>query len=233
MKDFHIGHLLKIETKPKNISPKEIAEVISHYRQHADKIFKLKDMDVANVVKISYRIRTNLLEILCRQFKSLLPDADFSKQEDCFNFVLDMKTNRIVPENNAEGCDFLEQIDIGKHIKAFADKNNRTQQEVAKMLGCSQSTISELYKSKSIKVKSLFQISIALEHHFVAEVYLSKIRIEVPRNDFDGCIFSVNEKEITIKNRADSSFSMTYQRQNDDENAVNRINTDKEPKKNR
>jgi len=38
----------------KNISPIKLTETINRYQKNADKIFKLEDMDIEDIIKISY-----------------------------------------------------------------------------------------------------------------------------------------------------------------------------------
>ena len=62
MKDgeFHIGKIIKRIVSQKHISSMNLTEAIHRYQKNADKIYKLEDMDVEDVIQISYMLKYNI-----------------------------------------------------------------------------------------------------------------------------------------------------------------------------
>ena len=99
LKDLHIGEIIKEIAQQKDVSSKQIAEVICRYQQNANKIFRLEDMDIKDVVRISYLFEYNILAPLIDQYLAHLPvNAAITETESCL-FKIDMKNRRIITED--------------------------------------------------------------------------------------------------------------------------------------
>jgi transcriptional regulator with XRE-family HTH domain len=123
-----------------------------------------------------------------------------------------MRNLTVTVYDDFNNSDFLKNIHIGKHILEVVKKKGWSEQDMAKQLHCSQRTVSNLYRSKSLKVKTLLQISDALQYHFIAELYLSQMIIASFLNMLDDCIITFNPHHIRILNAKDKSIVMTFQR---------------------
>ena len=86
------------------------------------------------------------------------------------------------------------------------------EQNLAKQLDCSQSTVNDIYKRKSLKVKKLIQISNVLQYNFIANIYLSLIDIVAFTNTLANCIITLTPQQIHITNLNDKAISMIFQR---------------------
>jgi len=217
MKDneFHIGRIIKRIVSQKHISSLKLTEAIHRYQKNADKIYKLEDMDVEDVILISYMLKYNILEWLSKKYLLHLPCIGTGLERETYSITLDMQTKKFTVTGNTGNCNFLKDIDFGDHLRKIAKKNGWSSKYLEMKLNCSQSAISELFSSKRLKVKKLFRISELLRYNLVEEVYLSRMCI-VPYQQFDECIITLTDQQVTIKNPKDSALSMSYRRQNDE-----------------
>jgi len=217
MKDgeFHIGKIIKRIVSQKHISSMNLTEAIHRYQKNADKIYKLEDMDVEDVIQISYVLKFNILEWLSNQYLPHLPTQRTDLEGEIYTLILDMQTKRFTVTGNTGNCDFLKDVNFGVHFRKLAKKNEWSSHYLETKLNCSQSTISDLFNSKRLKVKKLFRISDLLRYNLVEEVYLSKMCI-VPYLHFEECIITLTTQQVTITNPNDSAFSMSFRRKKDE-----------------
>ena len=214
LKDFHIGQIIKEIAIQKNVSSKKLAAVIRKYQQNANKIFRVDDMDVEDVVRISYLLEYNILAFLAQKYLSHIPFSNYIVNAERRLMKFDLENRQVIIYDPFNNCDFLKEIHIGEQIRRVAEKNGRSEKNVAKQLHCVQSMVSYLYQSKSLKVKTLIRISDALQHHFIAEVYLSQMVIISSLNMEEDCIITLNPLQVCVKNPNNETFSMIFQ-QND------------------
>jgi len=153
----------------------------------------------------------NILKMLSEKYLPDLPIPENCLEQERYAIRLDMQTMQFTVEKNSENCDFLSKIFIGKHIEKVAKERGWKAKDIAAKLNCAQSTVSDLYAAKSLKTKKLILISDALGHNFIADVYLSWICI-IPVHLFDGCMITLDPREVHVKNPNDHTFSMEYER---------------------
>jgi transcriptional regulator with XRE-family HTH domain len=214
LKDLHIGSIIKEIARQKGISSKQITNTIYKYQKNADKIFRLNDMDTEDVVRISYLLRYNILECIVQQYISTLPTVNKLKVSEFYILKLDMSNLRITIDETFYNCDFLKNIYIGERIRKVVEMNGYSLLDMAKKLHCTKSTICYLYKCKSLKLKTLFYISNALQFNFIAEVYLSQMIIDSSFNQLDDYTITINSQQIRIMNSNDKNL-MVFQRNDD------------------
>jgi len=166
LKKLHIGAMIKKVAQKKEISSREIADTLSSYRQNPDKIFRMADMNIEDLIRISFLLKHNFLLFLVKEF---LPHLSFS--------VADLDSSHVTNDLSNNNCDFLNQILIGEKIKKVAEKNNRNGQKVTEVLNCTPAVVCYLFTRKSIKVKRLIEISDAFQYDFISNVYLSEMSI--------------------------------------------------------
>ena len=215
LKDLHIGNTIKEIASKKKIATRKIADAIYYNQSNADKIFKMNNMDVEAVVRISYVLEENILELYEKKHLSHLPfRCNVIETEYCF-LNIDINNKTISASENYNNCDFLKNTHIGQHIKNFAHKNFWNEQDVAKKLQCSQSTVSVLYKSKSIKLKKLIEVSYTLEYNFIADVYSSQMFIPFTANFLDNSRIIFSPFQIRVLDSNDNSTKMIFLRDDD------------------
>jgi hypothetical protein len=216
-KDLYIGigSMLKEVAHQKHVPVKELAALMRRYEKDPSKIYQLDDMNVEDVIKISYLIGYNFLEGISEKYLSHLPLVENNLEQDFFCFKLDIDIKSTTLIENISNCDFLDNIKIGQHIKQFADKNGWNEKDMTKLLNCSQSTISDLYSQDSLKVKKLISISNALRHNFIADVYLSRMFICSSPDLFSRCVIKVTSQKVSIENPNNKPFLMIFNRKYD------------------
>jgi transcriptional regulator with XRE-family HTH domain len=214
LKDLHIGKIIKEIAHQKGVSSKEIAAIILRYQKNANRIYQLEDMDVEDVINISYLLKYNILNDIVKKYLPNLsfPELVIGTEPRLIKF--DIQNKRVIIYDTFANCHFLKKTHIGKNIREVAIENKWNEQDMAKKLQCSQGTISNLYKSKSLKIKTLIQISNILQYHFIAKVYLSQMVIVSSLDIFDGCTITLNPLRISIKNQNAETYSVIFQ-QND------------------
>ncbi|MCL2290131.1 MAG: helix-turn-helix transcriptional regulator [Bacteroidetes bacterium] len=215
LKDLHIGRIIKEIALQKGISSKKIAALIHRDQKNADKIFRINDMDVEDIVCISYLLECNILELIAKKYLSHLSCShNFDSAELCL-LKIDMRNRRVITDGAGNHYNFLKEIYIGQHIRELAKKNGWSQQDIAKQLHCAQNSVSDLYKRKSLKIKKLIRISDALQYHFIAELYLSQMMINSSFNKIDHCIITIHSQQIRIVNPNDKTNVMVFRRYDD------------------
>jgi len=216
LQDLHIGKIIKEIAVQKRVSSKELAAIIKLYQNNADKIYHLDDMDVEDIVHISYLLQYNILEIIAKKYLSHLPYNATLVDTESYLLKIDMRTQRIFTcDDLFNKSNFLGSTYIGQEIRKFAKKKGWNEMDMSKLLQLSQSSISDLYMCKSLKIKKLIRISNILQYHFIAEVYLSQMNLASSQNNFDGCIIILNSQKISIMNPNDKTILMVFQRNDD------------------
>ena len=157
----------------------------------------------------------NILEMISDDYMNHLPLNEYKHEHECYSITLDLPTKRCIIKNNAGNCDFIENIYIGKHIRSLVEKLGWSVMSLANRLNCAPNTISDLYKTKSLRLKKIFWISDALGHNLIAEVYLPKMCIVSDYESLEQCRITINAQKIHITNPKDSTFSMVFLRQSD------------------
>ncbi|MCL2041603.1 MAG: helix-turn-helix domain-containing protein [Bacteroidales bacterium] len=187
LKYLYIGAMIKEVARRKGVSSGTLAHLIGKYMENVSEIYKLDDMDSEDVVKISYLLEYNLLEIISKKYLPHLPFTGHSPNQESYCMNLDIKTGVISANRNIGNCIFLKKIHIGQYIRKIAKKNGwNTQEDMAELLQCSQSNVSYLYKQKSLKLTTLIHLSEVLQYNFIAEVYLSQM-FSNPVSDIFSC----------------------------------------------
>ena len=214
-KQLHVGKIIKDIAKQRQVSSSVLANVINRYHQNTDKIFRLEDMDVEDVVQISYALEHNILEVLSDDYLCHLPSVASKPEHENYSITLDLPSERFKIKKHAGNCDFLDDIHIGEHIRSLVEKIGWNAKRLAKMLNCAPNTISDLYAKKSLKLKKLFRIADALGHNLIAEAYISKMCIVSDFELFEQCQININTQKIRIINPKDKTLLMVFLRQDD------------------
>ena len=212
LEDLHIGEIIKEIAQQKNITSVKIATAINRYQQNSNKIFKLNDMNVEDVIILSFFLEINILSIIARKYLTHLPLAtsSFETEFNEIRIVINNRQSKQISILNTR--ELLEKIHIGQYIRKIAKKKELNEQNLAKQLDCSQSTVNDIYKRKSLKVKKLIQISNVLQYNFIANIYLSLIDIVAFTNTLANCIITLTPQQIHITNLNDKAISMIFQR---------------------
>ena len=215
--ELHIGSMIKEVALKREISSKDLAASINLDKDNADKIYKKKDMHIINVVRLSYALEYNLLKMIAEKYLSHLPEVGNMPEQADISLTLDTQNRSITYTREAGNCNFLSKIDVGKHIQRIAESKGWNEQFMAKLLGCSQSSVCHLYHSSSIKVKRLIEISNRLNCNLISDIYLSRMIIAPSLDTFDNCIITLNKREVRVLHPNDKTFLIVYQRKDNEE----------------
>ena len=217
LEDLHVGNIIKEIAHQRHVSAKVLADAIRLYQiYNTDKIYLMNDMDCKDIVTISYLLKYNILDVIAKKYLSHLPFPDCVINAESRLMKIDME-NKQATIYDPCSCNFLNKIHIGQLIKKVAEKKGwKTQEDTAKQLNRSQGTISNWYNSKSLKVKTLIRISEDLQHHFIAEAYLSQMLIDPSLNMIEGYTIALSLQQIYIENPNDETFSADARRKNDE-----------------
>jgi transcriptional regulator with XRE-family HTH domain len=199
LKDLHIGELIKKVALEKGITSGQIANAANRSKSNASKIFRMDDMDINEVILISYRLEFCILYFIVKEYMAHLPFIAYDAKNDYCLLKADMKKNHISTYNAFNNCDFLKEINIGKQIREVMKQNHWNEDYLATRLGCTQGMVSQLLRNKSLKVKKLIEISDILQYDFISRVYLSQIMIAPDLNFLEHCIISVSRQEVNIR----------------------------------
>jgi len=210
--DLHIGRMVKNLVDKKHITASKISEVFNRYTHNSDKIYKLDDMYVDDLVRISYLAEYNLLEEISEKYLSHIPIIKNKKTHKTITITMNMQTKRLTNHQNAGKCDFLKDIHVGHYLKALAQKNRWSNRSISDLLKCAQSLISYYYALQNMKIKKMIELSVALNHNFIAEIYLSRMHIVPMLDQFDECILTITEQNVRITNPNDDTFLWEYKR---------------------
>jgi len=208
--DFHFGIKIEDEARKKNIPPGQLAETIFRYQYNPRRIFTLDDMDVVDIVKISYLLDYNFLDEFSKKYLAHLPRIRSKLSPEKYAVTFNFKTRSYDHHGNTGKYDFLNELHFGQYVKEMAEHNGWDQQEVANRLSCSQSTISDLYRRKSIKVKKTVRISNLFQHNLIAELYLSRMMVVTPIKIFDQSLISISGNTIFLVKQNDKNFSIQF-----------------------
>ena len=101
---------------------------------HADKIFKLDDMYVEDVILISNLLKFNFLKIISDKYLSNIPFTGINLKKENFSIILDMSSNSFqIRKNHIKQEEY--EIHIGSYIKDVAHKKGIKEQQIAKQIG--------------------------------------------------------------------------------------------------
>jgi DNA-binding Xre family transcriptional regulator len=139
--NLHIGKIIKEIAMQKGISSKEIATVIHYDSHNADKIFKMNDMSIDNVVRISYLLKYNILDFIAKNYLLHIPCTNYPIDTESCLLKIDMKNLLVTVFDDFNNSDFLKNTHIGRHIWEVVKKKKWNGGDLAKKLHCSQSTI--------------------------------------------------------------------------------------------
>ena len=206
--DLNIGNMIKEIAIQKQVSARKIAEAINRYDGNSDKIFKLDDMYVVDVMRISILLNYNFLMVISNKYLSHIPFTGEILKQKSFSIILEMPSNcfqikKCIKEEKHE-------IHIGDYIKDVAKKNEIKEQYIADQIGRSQGLISHLYKQKTMKIKRLIKISTVLNHNLISEVYLSTMDITFSHHLFDGCKVELNTKHPESEKQNEGHFTLFF-----------------------
>jgi len=210
-----IGRMIKVIADINGVSPSTIVNALFpvRYQMNPNKFFLLDDIDAKDLVRISFVLNYNFLEQLSMMCIPHLPVSGDSFESAKYSITLDPIKKSYSIAGKAGNCDFLNDINVGLSIRSFAESNGQNQKDIAELLKCSQSSVSDLYTKESLKVKELFWISEKLNHYFVYDLFLSRMRIVPSYTPFYQFTITFDEFEVRIKNPNDDSFLMVYLRQ--------------------
>jgi len=218
LNNLHIGSIIKEIAIEKGISSQKIANTINLYQHNSDKIFKRTDMYVDDVAHISYLLEYNILDMLAKKYLLHIPHTDSRIESDLCLLMIDMNTLRVSYNQTCSNCNFLKETHISSHIKEVAQKKRWNIKDMANQLHCTPSMISYLYSCKTLKVKTLIRISLALNVNFIAEVYLSQMITDFSLSKFYDLIISIHSQQICITSSNDKTILMVFQRNDDKKN---------------
>ena len=214
--NLHIGSLIKEIVEEKQIPSKQLSDAINRYEKNADKIYKLEDMDVEDVVRISYSLEYPILDNISKKYMSHLPVVRNKPAQEQLAITFYIKTRRYDLHEITGTCDFLKNIHVGKFIKEVAERNGWNEQNVADRLGRAQNTISNLYTRKSMQVKEIIRISNVFQHNLISDLYLSRMMILHPFKMFDQCTISVIDGHFCFERTdANKTFSIIFRPRED------------------
>ena len=197
IEDLHVGSIIKDIAHQRHVSARTLIDAIRPYQTYnPDKIYHTDDMECADIVTISYLLRHNILDFIAKKYLFHLPFPDCVVNAEARLMKIDMEHQRVMICDPLNNCDFLKKTHIGQNIRKFAERKGWKQQDVAKQLGCSQSTVSDFYGSKSLKVKTLIWVSDALQYHFIAEAYLSQMLIVPFLNMINGYTITFSAEQV-------------------------------------
>jgi len=225
LRDLHIGEIIKEIAQQNGVSSKQIAEAICRYQQNADKIFRLEDMDIGDIVRISYLLEYNILIPIAEKYLSNLPVNAHIIDTESYLLKIDMRTQRVITDEVLYNCDFVKDINIGQHIREIATKRGYTAQDMAKHLYCVHSTVCHLYVNKSLKVKKLIQISNILHYNFIAELYLPQMAVFSSLDKYSDYVIALTSQQVRVLN-TDNTILMVFQRNDEKKQKYNRRKTD-------
>ena len=212
LKELHIGRIIKELACQNHVSSKKLTGTLfpNRYQLNADKIFKLSDMDVEDVIRMSKIIGFNLLEKISNTYLSHIPFTGSYLEQTDYSITLGLSTRRFVLNIKED----LEKVHIGKFIKKLAQNKGWVERDMANKMKCNQSLISYYYKHESMKIKPLIHFSLALNYNLIAEVYLVRMGKICSINYFDDCIIKLNTQQNNPDEQVDGTFTITFCQKN-------------------
>ena len=214
LNDLNIGKMIEEIALQKKIRANKLVPLLGNrYQQNGDKIYDLKDMDAEDVIKISYLLEYNLLEVISDKYLSHIPYTADTKKRKLFTIKMDIQTKSFNCYINGSNCAFPDDVHFGEYLKDWMKNNGRSRFCLAEKLNCPPSLINYYYNQKRLKVKKLIELSIALNHNFIAAVYLSQMRIVPSLDQFNDCLITITDQEVRLTNPNNDAFLWLYKRQ--------------------
>lgn len=124
LKELHIGEMIRAIAEKKQVSSKKIAEALGRCQKNYDKIFRIQNMDVDDIVQISYLLGNNMLEVISEKYLSHLPFIEDKSKQAVLQISMDIRTNHLSIHRKETNCDFLKNINAGAYLKDLARQNN-------------------------------------------------------------------------------------------------------------
>ena len=212
IKDFHLGSMIKEIAGQQKIAASKIMEVLNppRYQKNVDKIFKIKDMDIDDVIRISRLLEHKLLEMISYKYLSHLPFSGIYLGQTYDSITLCLKTNSFKISRKEDIFNFLENFHIGDYIKIIAQQKGLYEKELAAMIGWKPASVSYYFKHKSMKINPLIHFSKALQYNFIAEIYLVRASI----HPFNDCTIKLSTHQNQSVNQDEGIFSMVFSSKN-------------------
>jgi len=105
------------------------------------------------------------------------------------------------------------KIHIGKIIKEVANKKGVLDAKLSQILGCHPSNLINIYKRESIKTDLLWQISIALDYNFFAEIYgLSLDLVLTNKTDYGTMNIAVSGEKVSVEYNKGNIRTIEYRK---------------------
>jgi len=211
LKKLHLGNIIKRVAKIKGVATKDIAVALNRSKLNASKILWQDDLDIEDVIHVSYLLEYNILFFIVNDYLLHLAKYGDDRETEICLFKVDMNSRKIYCNEYESNTNYLNNIKIGEYIKAVAHHKNWSGREVANRLSCSAAMVSYLYQSKSLKVKKLIEISENFRYDFITNVYLNKINISNSLHFLDGCVITVNKSNIQVIDPTNNTCMLYYQ----------------------
>jgi len=210
LKKLHLGKLIKRVAKNKGVATKDIAVAFNRSKLNASKILWHDDLNIEDVIRVSYLLEYNFLFFIVNDYLLHLTPTSSDRGTEICLFKVDMNSRKIYCNEYEINTNYLKDIKIGEYIKAIAHHKNWCGQEVANRLNCTAANVSYLYKSKSLKVKKLIEISEVFQYDFISNVYLDKINISNSLHFLAGCVINVNKNNIQVIDPINNTCLLYY-----------------------
>ena len=194
----------------KNITVKKIAKAFfpPRYQNNECKIFRLKDLNVEDAIRISHALDYNLLEMISEKYLSHLPSSR-SDLKYAYDFmILNFQTGSYQIHRIKKDNDSWKHIHIGQYIKELVQKKGWSEHFLAKQSGSSQSLISYYYNRKSMNIKQLIRFSNALNYNLIAELYLVKMNFNNSLYNFNDLVIKLNTQNSCTEDREEGTFDL-------------------------
>ena len=205
LQDFHIGNIIREMAGRQGVAAAALAAVLEppRYRGNEEKIFRVKDLNIGDVLRISRALHYNLLKTVSDAFLAHIPFTGRHVMQAFDAVTLDFRTgryqfhrytdgNRIKggadnPDSrrnpDGDGAEavfrFLRDFHIGDYCREVARAKNMNGKFIARRMGCSAGSVRYYFLQKDMKLGTAVMLSRALEHNLIAEIYLI-------RTDFGG-----------------------------------------------
>jgi len=208
LKDFHLGSMIQEIAGQQQIVASKIVEVLypSRYQNNADKIFKIKDMDIDDVIRISQLLEHKLLEMISDKYLSHLPFSGIYLGKINASLTLYFETKRFLIDNKEEESNFLKYIHIGDIIKELAKEKGWSEQDLAKKYGCNKTLVNYYFNNQRMKMMPMIRFSNALQINLITEIYLAGVSIL----HFNGCTIKLNTHNSNPENKYGGFFSIIF-----------------------
>jgi len=210
-----VGQIVKKIAVQNKIPATHLISAMIYYKGNAEKIYKLDDMHTVDVAKISYILKSHILQSLCDEYLSHLPINENRQKQASYILEMNAPVTHKASEHTNFNFKFLDDIHIGKHIRSVVKKMGITQKKMGELIQLSQSNISLLFSTKTIKVKRLLYISHQLEHNFFYEPYLSKMMITPSHKFYGHQMIYIYKGHTEVINPNDMTIVATFLRPQD------------------